>query len=108
MVVKALAGDNEKKSFGFKIDPAKASKFEHVFDLDKIIAQNLTYYGTYPVEQTKELAAKYGGTVPEGLIPKFNYKRHQIDSNHLSVVAYLQDNKTKKILQSSLIDLGKK
>jgi hypothetical protein len=48
--------------------------------------------------------------MPEGLNIdfKFNYRKNQIDSNHLSVVAYLQDNKTKKILQSAQIDLAKK
>jgi hypothetical protein len=47
--------------------------------------------------------------MPEGITINFdfNYKRNQIDSNHLSVIAFLQDNKTKKILQSSQLGLAK-
>jgi hypothetical protein len=112
MVVRALAGDNEKRIFGFKIDPVKANKFEYVFDVDKIIAQNLAYYDTQTSERMKEFLGRFDGKMPEGIniTFAFNYKKNQIDSNHLSVVAFLQDNKTKKILQSSVVNLasGKK
>lgn len=111
MVVRALAGDNEKRIFGFKIDPAKPNKFEYVFDIDKIIAQNLAYYDTKSSERMSEFLGRMpGGKMPEGLNLdfNFNYKKNQIDSKHLSVIAYLQDNKTKKILQSSVVNLASK
>jgi tetratricopeptide (TPR) repeat protein len=110
MVVRALAGDDEKRIFGFKIDPAKSNKFEYVFDVDKIVAQNLAYYDVHSAERMKEFLGRMGGKMPEGISMTFDfsYKRNQIDPNHLSVIAFLQNNKTKKILQSSQISLAKK
>lgn len=110
MVVKALAGDSEKRVFGFKIDRAKGNKFEYVFDVDKIMAQNLAYYDVHSAERMQEFVGRMGGKMPEGMniTFAFNYKRNQIDSNHLSVIAFLQDNKTKRILQSAQISLAKK
>lgn len=108
MVVRALAGDNEKRVFGFKIDPSKPNKFDYVFDVDKIVAQNFAYYDTQTSERMSEFLGRMGGKMPEGtnLTFAFNYKKNQIDSNHLSVIAFLQDNKTKKILQSSVVNLA--
>jgi hypothetical protein len=110
MVVRALAGDNEKRIFGFKIDPAKSNKFEYVFNVDKIVAQNLAYYDTQSAERMKGFVDRMGGKMPEGMNISyaFHYKRNQIDAKHLSVIAYLQDNQTKKILQSTRISLAKK
>jgi hypothetical protein len=110
MVVRALAGDNEKRVFGFKIDNSKRNKFEYVFDVDKIIAQNFAYYDTQTSERMQEFISRMGGKMPEGinLSFSFNYKKNQIDSHRLSVVAFLQDNKTKKILQSSMANLALK
>jgi hypothetical protein len=110
MVVRALAGDNEKRIFGFKVDNSKPNKFEYVFDVDNIIAQNLAYYDTQTSERMQEFITRMGGKMPEGinLTFAFNYKKNQIDSNRLSVVAFLQDNKTKKILQSSMVNLASK
>jgi len=51
-----------------------------------------------------------GGKMPEGISMTFDfsYKRNQIDPNHLSVIAFLQNNKTKRIIQSTQISLAKK
>jgi hypothetical protein len=108
MVVRALAGDNDKRNFGFKIDPAKTNKFEYVFDVDKVVAQNLTYYDTKSSEMMQEFVGRMGGKMPEGMNISFgfNYKKNKMDSKNLSVVAFLQDNKTKKILQSAIVDLA--
>ena len=110
MVVRALAGDNEKRIFGFKVDPAKTNKFEYVFDVDKVVAQNLAYYDTKSSEMMQEFVGRMGGKMPEGfdISFAFNYKKNEIDPKSLSVVAFLQDNKTKKILQSSQINLAEK
>jgi tetratricopeptide (TPR) repeat protein len=109
MVVRALAGDEEKRIYGFKAEAGKPQTVEYVFDVDKVTAQNLAYYDIQSAERMKEFLGRMGGKMPEGLNIdfKFNYKRHQINSDHLSVVAYLQDNKTKKILQSAYLNLGK-
>jgi len=108
MVVRALAGDNEKRVFGFKIDPVRPNKYEYVFDVEKIMAQNLTYYDVHSAERMREFLERVGGTMPEGLNLdfKFNYKKNRIEAGHLAVVAFLQDNKSKKILQSVYVDLG--
>lgn len=107
MVVRALAGDNKKRVFGFKVDPSKPGKFEYVFDVDKIVSQNFAYYDTQTSERMQEFLARVGGKMPEGinLTFAFNYKKNQIHSNHLSVIAFLQDNKTKRVLQSSVVSL---
>lgn len=110
MVVRALAGDNEKREFGFKIDPVKANKFDYVFDVDKIVAQNLLYYDSQTAERIKEFSDRTKSKPSDVTIAKFkfNYKKNQINPKHLSVIAYLQDNKTKKILQSSYVALSYK
>lgn len=107
MVVRALAGDNEKRSFGLKIDSTKANQFDYVFDVEKIAAQNLNYYDTFAVEKTQEFKERFGGSVPENLKVEFKYKKNQINPNNLSVVAFVQDNKTKKILQSATVNPAK-
>jgi tetratricopeptide (TPR) repeat protein len=110
MVVRALAGDNEKRVFGFKVDTSKRNKFGYVFDVDKIVAQNLAYYDTQTSERMQEFLGRMGGKVPEGLnlTFAFNYKKNRIDPSRLSIVAFLQDNKTKKVLQSSAVSLASK
>lgn len=108
MVVRALAGDNDMRVFGIKIDPSKTNKIEYVFDIAKVVAQNLRYYDTYSVERMEELKKMWGGNGPEGFKVEFKYQKNQINPNNLSVVAFLQDNKTKKILQSSWVNLASK
>lgn len=109
MVVRALAGDEEKRVFGFKVDPANPGGFEYLFDVEKVAAQNLTYYDTESAERMKAFLERMGGKIPEGINIdfKFNYKKNQIDERQLSVIAFLQDNKTKKILQSTVVNLAK-
>ena len=106
MVVRALAGDNAKREFGLKVDPSKANKFDYVFDVNKIVAQNASYYDTFAVEKMAEFKQRFGGTVPEGLKVEFKYKKNEINPKNLSVVAFLQDNKTKKVLQAVSQDLA--
>ena len=110
MVVRALAGDNDTRIFGFKIDPTKSNKFDYVFDVYRIVAQNFAYYDTKTSEMLKEFLGRMGGKMPDGLNIDFGfkYKKNQIDAENLSVVAFLQDNKTKKVLQSSIVNLPSK
>ena len=110
MVVRALAGNNDTRTFGFKIDPTKFNRFDYVFDLYRVVAQTFAYYDTKTSEMMKAFLGRVGGKMPDGLNIDFGfkYKKNQIDAENLSVVAFLQDNKTKKVLQSSTLDLGSK
>jgi tetratricopeptide (TPR) repeat protein len=68
MVVRSLARSGDQSDYGFKIVAGKASRFEHVFDLDKISAENLRYYDEWPVERNKEVNARmpsFRSGVPE-------------------------------------------
>lgn len=107
MVVRALAGNHDKRIFGYKVDPSKANKFEYTFDVNDIIARNHAYYDTSVAERSEEYKKKYAGVENPPIQPDYKYKRSHIDSKHLSVVAFLQDNKTKKILQSVTVSLAK-
>ena len=110
MVVRALAGNNDTRTFGFKIDPTKSNRFDYVFDLYRVVAQNFAYYDMKTSEMMTAFLGRMGGKMPDGLNIDFGfkYKKNQIDAENLSVVAFLQDNKTKKVLQSSTVDLGSK
>src|SRR5205085_8656940 len=91
--------------YGFKVAPGQANKIEHVFDLDSVTAENLRYYDEWPVERNKEVNARIGGDADFD-VGKFKEQRHLINPNHLSVVAFLQDNKTKAILQAVYFKLS--
>jgi tetratricopeptide (TPR) repeat protein len=99
MVVRNLAKEAGAKDYGFKVAPGQANKFEHVFDLDSITAQNLRYYDEWPAERNKEVNARIGGDADFD-VGKFKEQKHLINPNHLSVVAFLQDNQTKAVLQA--------
>lgn len=97
MVVRNLAKTGN--DYGFKVAPGQANKFEHTFDLESISAENLRYYDEWPAERNKEVNARIGGDADFD-VGKFKEQRHLINPNKLSVVAFLQDNKTKAILQA--------
>jgi len=99
MVVRSLAQATGARDYGFKVAPGQANKFEHVFDLDGIATENLRYYDEWPVERNKEVNARIGGDAGFD-VGKFKEQKHLINPNHLSVVAFLQDNQTKAILQA--------
>jgi tetratricopeptide (TPR) repeat protein len=99
MVVRNLAKAAGASSYGFKVAAGQADKFEHVFDLDGITAENVRYYDEWPVERNKEVNARIGVDADFD-VGKFKEQKHLINPNHLSVVAFLQDNQTKAILQS--------
>lgn len=107
LVVRSLAGDADKRVFGFKVTPANKNNFTFNFDVDDIIKRNLAYYDTSVSERREELKKKYAGMENSPIQPDYKYRRPQIDSNRLSVIAFLQDNKTKKILQSVTVNLAK-
>jgi tetratricopeptide (TPR) repeat protein len=104
MVVRSLARMAGADGYGFTVNAAQANRFEYVFDIDNIIAQNLRYYDEWPVERNKEVNDRIGGD-SEFDVGRFKEHRHLINRSHLSIVAFLQDNKSKKILQSAFLQL---
>lgn len=105
MVVRDLARRSGAESYGFKVDQAEPNKFAYAFNIKDIIAQNLRYYTEYPEERRKEFAERVGAETAKDIGIDFSFKeeRNLIDPNNLSVVAFLQDNKTKEILQSAYL-----
>ena len=99
MVVRSLARSGDQTDYGFKVVGGAANKFDYVFDLERISAENLRYYNEWPVERNKEVNAHIGGDAGFD-VGTFKEQRHLIKPNNLSVVAFLQDNKSKAILQA--------
>lgn len=87
MVVRSLAGPD---AGGFALEAPKPTALEHTFDLAKI---------------TEELKAHLDDYEINGRQGKFTFsqKKHAIDSGNLSVVAFIQDEKSKQILQAAYV-----
>jgi tetratricopeptide (TPR) repeat protein len=79
--------------------PFGEGEFAHDFDLAGITAANLRYYGEYAKELTDRVAAR-GAT---GFTVRFRENKHEMDPARLSVVAFVQDDQTKEILQSAYV-----
>lgn len=77
---------------GFTIAFA-GSQLEYRFDLEQISAGNLRYYDWYINDLYKRTQIR----------ASFREKRQQLDDSKLSVVAFLQDETTKQILQSAYV-----
>lgn len=92
MVVRELGGETRS---GFALKD-KSGKIEWQFDLPKISGDIKAYLDKYELDRQKD-AADFA----------FTEKKDVIDSQDLSVVAFIQDDKTKKILQSAFINLAK-
>lgn len=106
MVVRNLArADTTTNVYGFNV-PAAGGSYEHTFDIKQIIAENLRYYDEYPVERKKELSARLDKETLDSLNFSFREQKHVIDPNDVSVAVFLQDNKTKEILQSAFVRLA--
>ena len=107
MVVRNLArADTATSEYGFSVTATGASSYQHTFDIKRIIAENLRYYDEYPVERKKELSARLDKETLDSLTFSFREQKHVIDPNDLSVAAFLQDNKTREILQSAFLRLS--
>ncbi|HEX4949261.1 MAG TPA: hypothetical protein VFZ34_21475 [Blastocatellia bacterium] len=89
MVVRAMAGD---QSEGFSIKAGQAASFEHTFDLQKLSAATKAYLDDF------EINGRTFNTT-------FDEKKHEIAVNGLSLVAFVQDRKTKQILQAVYLQL---
>jgi len=72
---------------GFALKPGQGGTFEYSFDLAKAADDALAHLQDF---ETNTRKGQYS----------FRQKKHEIDSGKLSVVAFVQDEATKKILQA--------
>jgi tetratricopeptide (TPR) repeat protein len=91
MVVRAVGGE---KGEGYAIEANGKGTFEATFDLEAT--------GKDIRKQLDEYEAKGHRGEPF----KFSAKKDQIDRAHLAVVVFVQDDKTKHVLQAAYVDLG--
>jgi hypothetical protein len=89
MVVRAMAGDRAE---GFALKAGAAASFEQTFDLQKLSAATKDYLDDYELN---------GRTFN----PTFDEKKHEIAWHGLSLVAFVQDRKTRQILQTVYLKL---
>jgi tetratricopeptide (TPR) repeat protein len=92
MVVRSIAGENYG---GFTVDRKAPAVVEHVFDLAEITKETQDYIDEY--EKTR------GSTSP-GFA--FSRKPVEMSAGNLSVVVFLQEEKSKKVLQTSYVRLS--
>ena len=85
MVVRSMALD-AKSDQGFALKPGKGGTFEYTFDVAKAVADAKTHLENF---ETNERKGEY----------TFRQKKHEITGG-LVVVAFVQDEATKKVLQS--------
>ncbi len=90
MVARAMAG---KDADGWQIKSSKRATFEQTFDVAKIVQATKVYLDDYEING-------------RGFYTKFDEKKHEIDLNRLSVIAFVQDYKTKQIFQVAQIKLS--
>lgn len=105
MVVRNLARPDTDSGYGFAVEGSKVRSFEYTFDLSRITAENLRYYDEYPVERRQELSARLDKDTLAMLNFTFREQKHQMNPRALAVVAFLQDNANKAILQSAYFKL---
>jgi hypothetical protein len=91
MVVRAFGGE---KGEGYKMDANGRGTFDASFDLEAI--------GKDIRKQLDDYEAK--GHRGESF--KFSAKKDQIDRADLAVVVFVQDEKTKHVLQAAYVDLA--
>ena len=89
-VVRSLAGGPG----GYALGGSKSMDVEHSFDLEKIAVGLKAHLDDFEVNNTR-----FG---------KFQFieKKDKIDANNLAVVVFVQDEKTKEIIQASYVDLA--
>lgn len=92
MVVRELGG-TDRKGFALK---GQRGKIEWRFDLQQVSADLKNYIDRFEQDQQKE-------------DPEFAFaeKKYRLNVKNLSVVAFIQDEKTKGVLQSAFVDLSR-
>ncbi|MEP7274415.1 MAG: hypothetical protein ABI882_23185 [Acidobacteriota bacterium] len=89
MVVRSMAGPD---AGGFVVDASKANSIEWTFDLNKITQELKAHLDDFEAQRKDDKFA-------------FAQKKHEIDPSALTVVAFVQDDETKQILQAVSIKL---
>jgi len=88
MVVRSLAGKGDVQ--GFALTAGRNLKVEHLFDIDKVTSEARDHLDDFEKTSTR---------FPNH---KFLEKKHDVDAVKLSVVAFVQDEDSKAILQAVL------
>jgi len=91
MVVRAMGGTHDD---GFALAPGAPMSVEQYWDLDTLSASLKTQLDNYEAKGHR------------GNAFKFIEKKYQIDRANLAVVVFVQDAKTKHVLQSAFVDLN--
>jgi tetratricopeptide (TPR) repeat protein len=89
MVVRAMAGERGE---GWAVKSGQIASFEHTFELQRLSAATKEYLDDYEIN---------GRTFN----PTFDEKKHEIAWKGLSLVAFVQDRKTKQVLQTVYLKL---
>lgn len=95
MVVRNLARGSDSESYGFAVNGKETS---YLFNLEEIVAANLKYYDEYIADMKRRLGPQFEVS--------FKEKRYLIDPSKLAVVAFVQNDKTKQILQSAFVKVA--
>jgi len=93
MVVRSIAS-TEKNTLGFPVAPGKGAKVAYTFDITKAVA-----------DAKAHLDEMEGGSSQRFGKFQFIERENEINPAHLRVVAFVQDEKTKEILQAASVDL---
>jgi hypothetical protein len=80
------------KVLGFAVKPGQGGTFQYTFDLKRAEAEALAHLQDF---ETNTRKGEYS----------FRQKRHAIDAGKLCVVAFVQDEATKKVLQTVYLKL---
>ena len=91
MVVRAIGGE---KGEGYPIDAGGKGTFEVSFDLDAIS------------RDIRNQLDEYESKGHRGEPFQFSAKKYQINRGSLAVVVFVQDDKTRHVLQAGYVDLG--
>jgi tetratricopeptide (TPR) repeat protein len=97
MVVRNLARAAGSETYGFPVN-TDGKGTPYVFSVDEIAAANLKYYDEYIADMKKRLGPQFEVS--------FKEQRYLMDPTRLAVVAFVQDDKTKKILQSAYVNIA--
>lgn len=91
-VVRSMAGEG---ATGLKLDPSGTGRFSHTFNVARLKEDLRIYLDNFEKDPPKEFE-KYGG-------PQFRKKLYDINDKALTVVAFVQDEKTREVLQAALL-----
>lgn len=93
MVVRSVAR-GEAGALGFPVTAGKPLKVDYAFDIAKIVGEAKDHLDDF--ETNNRRFGKF----------QFMAKKHEIDAATLSVVAFVQDEETKEILQAAIVKAG--